>query len=138
MFNNVLQVFLPVLSAIVKEKLRKAVVETFEEQERANRQRDEGEEGEGERATDRRMDEIDRQGEAHESSDEEELPDDADATQARKKNRQADDGGDRGEEGLSDEEEEMVKELAHMLDEEGEQEKEQEHGEGSAPASADR
>lgn len=52
-------------------------------------------------------------GEGHVSSDEEELADDADATEARKRRRQGDEDHD---EGLSDEEQDMVNKLALELD----------------------
>jgi len=59
-------------------------------------------------------------GEGHASSDEEDGADDADATEARKRARQTD--GDR-EEGLSDEEEEILRDLSRRLaNEEGEEE----------------
>ena len=52
-------------------------------------------------------------GEAHVSSDEEDLADDADATDARKRARQADEDY---EEGLSDEELDLVKNIAKEYD----------------------
>ena len=54
-----------------------------------------------------------REGEGHVSSDEEDLADDADATDARKRARQADEDY---EEGLSDEEMDLVKNIAKEFD----------------------
>ena len=53
------------------------------------------------------------EGEGHVSSDEEDLADDADATDARKRARQADEDY---EEGLSDEEMDLVKNIAKEFD----------------------
>ena len=104
------RVFIPVLSAVMKDK--KVAVESGSEPKKRSAPSDGQIEDE---ANDQQMDKIERQGfgEGHASSDEEDLADDADATESRKKARQADQDF---EEGLSDEEVDMVKNLAHQLD----------------------
>ena len=101
--------FMPLLSAVMKDK--KLIVESGEEKQTKNRRTNDNEDEERQKVndeSDRRMDQIDAKGtgEGHASSDEEDLADDADATDARKKSRQQDEDF---EEGLSDEEVDMYK-----------------------------
>ena len=103
---------MPLLSAAMKDK--KLVVETGNEKAKKSRSaegNDEDDEvGKVNAESDRRMDQSEAKGtgEGHASSDEEDLGDDADATDARKKFRQADEDF---EEGLSDEEADMVRSI---------------------------
>ena len=101
--------FMPLLSAVMKDK--KAIVESGSENEKGRSANTDSEDrNNSNEENDRRMDRIDAKGtgEGHESSDEEDLADDADATDARKKSRQKDEDY---EEGLSDEENDMNKEI---------------------------
>ncbi len=130
------KVLIPVLNTTVKDRMKKIVVESFEGDSEMKRAPSRGsEEGDN---LEKRMDQIDRNqgGEGHASSDEDEAPEDADATEERKRKRQADDGGDRGEEGLSDEEAELVADLAKRL--EADQEGEDENDDFSAPGTPSR
>ena len=99
--------FMPLLSAVMKDK--KLVVETGLENEKKGRNGNTENEDKNNinEESDRRMDQIDAKGtgEGHASSDEEDLADDADATDARKKSRQKDEDF---EEGLSDEDNDMI------------------------------
>ena len=100
--------FMPLLSSVMKDK--KLVVESGNEKITKSRSsnEDDGEERrKSNEENDRRMDQIDAKGtgEGHASSDEEDWADDADATDARKRMRQNDEDY---EEGLSDEEMDMV------------------------------
>ena len=137
------KVLVPVLSAVVKDK--KVVVETAagasaaaaEGRSEANKRpaaAGAGEDGEGSGEAEKNMSRMERAGggEGHMSSDEEDEADgDGDATAAKKKNRQHD--GD-NEEGLSDEEEEMVRNLAARLDDQSVlQEREDEEDEDDDP-----
>ncbi|XP_059079806.1 DNA-directed RNA polymerase I subunit RPA1-like [Tigriopus californicus] len=101
----VFKVFMPVMTAIIKDK--KITVESGAEAPGSKDKKNDD--------VERNVDALEREGvgEGHASSDEEDLPDDADATDARKKSRQMD--GDH-EEGLSEDEELMVKSLANELD----------------------
>ncbi len=123
------KVLLPVLNMTVRDRMKKIVVETGEEgaggeggggargRHASGESEGSGEGGGGGSGSgERRMDRIDRQGEGHASSDEEDLPEDADATEARKRSRQADDEGGRGGEELSDDDEEIVRNMAKMLE----------------------
>ena len=118
--------FMPLLSAVMKDK--KLVVETGEEKQTKNRRTNDNEDEErqkGNNESDRRMDQIDAKGtgEGHASSDEEDLADDADATDARRTSRRKDEDF---EEGLSDEEVDMYKSIKiddqDILDAEGAEE----------------
>jgi len=104
------KVFIPVLSAAIKDK--KVAVETGTEKATGKAaSANAGEDDEN----DQKMEKFERQGggEGHASSDEEDLAEDADATESRKKARQADQDF---EEGLSDEEVDLVQNLAKELD----------------------
>ena len=99
--------FLPLLSAAMKDK--KLIVETGSDKIKGRSAGNEDEDGTNiNDENDRKMEQIDRKGtgEGHESSDDEELADDADATDARKKLRQNDEDF---EEGLSDDEVDLQK-----------------------------
>merc|ERR1719273_794912 len=105
-----------VLSTVIKDK--KINIETNTDKKRTTRKKNdedmEDEEAVGGFSTEKTMDQLEKGGfgEGHASSDEEELADDADATEARKKQRQQDE--DFNEE-LSDEEVDLVKDLDREL-----------------------
>ena len=108
---------MPILSAILKEKKR--IVESKSDSG-PSRAATASSPNEGDPDTPAEKGSKDileqgRAGEEHNSSDEEELADDADATETRKKNRQQDQDP---EEGLSEEDMELVKGLAEELDDE--------------------
>eukprot|EP00095_Tigriopus_kingsejongensis_P009705 maker-scaffold1466_size39939-snap-gene-0.10 protein:Tk09705 transcript:maker-scaffold1466_size39939-snap-gene-0.10-mRNA-1 annotation:"GH20789" len=105
------KVFFPTLAALTKDK--QVVVESAVDSALQSMNKTDSHDEDD--IADKNMEKMDRAGvgEGHASSDEEDLPDDADATDARKKNRQADDDH---EEGLSEDEEAMVKDLATQLD----------------------
>ncbi len=111
------KVFLPVLAAIDKDK--KVVVESGTDKDGPRSGGGGGGDDDGgeNNAADSeaRFRELEREGggEEHVSSDEEELADDADATETRKKARQADEDY---EEGLSDEEQELFEGLAQQIE----------------------
>ena len=105
------------LSNIIKDK--KVVLESGDQAKKSSSKKKskENEESEG---MDKRMEEMEKGGfgEAHASSDEEDLADDADATEARKKARQ---GDNEVQEELSDEEVEMVENLEKEFGDEPEE-----------------
>lgn len=103
--------FLVVLSAVIKDK--KINIESESGSKKPRKTKKATEENEDDE-NDKTMDAIEKGGfgEGHASSDEEELADDADATETRKKNRQMD--ADHNEE-LSDEEMDLVKNLDKEL-----------------------
>lgn len=105
--------FMVVLSAVMKEK--RINIEKMDKKSRSNAADNEDDDNDNNNDPDRMMEQQERRGfgEGHASSDEEELADDADATEARKKTRQMD-GQDFAEE-MSDEEVEMFKDLNHQL-----------------------
>jgi len=106
------KVFIPVLSAVIKDK--KVALETSTEKTpKAGTAGSEA--NEDDEASDKRQEKFEKkgEGEGHVSSDEEDLADDADATDARKRARQADEDY---EEGLSDEEMDLVKNIAKEFD----------------------
>ena len=109
------KVFMPLLSAVMKDK--KVVLESGNEKAKkgggGRGDNDEDDQDEIRRVNavdDRKMDQLEAggTGEGHASSDEEELADDADATESRKKFRQGDQDF---EEGLSDEEIDLVQSI---------------------------
>ena len=106
------KVFMPLLSSVMKDK--KLVLETGTEKAKKSRSGNEETEDDDMQKvnteSDRRMDQLDAKGtgELHASSDEEDLADDADASDARKKFRQADEDFD---DGLSDEELNLVQSI---------------------------
>ena len=105
--------FLIVLAAVIKDK--KINIESQGTKKKKKNDDDNDNDADGDvDAPDKTMDQIEKGGfgEGHASSDEEELADDADATEARKRARQTD--NDFAEE-LSDEEVEMVKHLDKEL-----------------------
>ena len=79
---------MPVLSAVMKD--RRVVVETTSDKSKKSKDDDEGDDNANVEANE--IDRLEREGvgEGHASSDEEELADDADATETRKRNRQMD------------------------------------------------
>jgi len=95
------------LSNVIKDK--KINIETEKSSGKSSSKKNE-EDDESNPTPEKAMDQIEKGGfgEGHMSSDEEDMPDDADATDARKKARQGDD--DFGEE-MSDEEVDLAKEL---------------------------
>ena len=111
------QSLMPTLSAILKEK-KKMVESKSDAPSKTSRASayDNGDPDEVEPASKKKdVLEMGGAGEEHNSSDEEELADDADATETRKKSRQQDQDH---EEGLSEDDLEMVKDLAKELDDE--------------------
>jgi len=79
---------MPVLSAVMKD--RRVVVETTSDKSKKSKDDEDGDDNADTEANE--IDRLEREGvgEGHASSDEEELADDADATETRKRNRQMD------------------------------------------------
>ncbi len=125
--------FQVVLSSVIKDK--KLNIESDKNKRSSKKKAAEDFDDEGQEAPDKTMDQLEKGGfgEGHASSDEEDLPDDADATEARKKSRQADD--DHAEE-MSDEEVDMVRNLDKELGDDIPDFSDGEESDGKARASA--
>ena len=106
------------LSNIIKDK--KVVLESGDQVKKSTSKKKSNKNSEESEGMDKRMEEMEKGGfgEAHASSDEEDLADDADATEARKKARQ---GDNEVQEELSDEEVEMVENLEKEFGDEPEE-----------------
>jgi DNA-directed RNA polymerase I subunit RPA1 len=104
--------FMVILSSVMKDK--KVNIETEGDGKKGRGASKKKANEDDDAANDKAMDQLEKGGlgEGHASSDEEDLADDADATETRKKSRQMDD--DFGEE-LSDEEVDLVKQLDDEL-----------------------